>query len=141
LCHAVAAAHKASIVHRDLKPENVLLASSRRAGASATVKILDFGIARVVEEAKNTSTGAMGSPHWMAPEQTDKKTGVGPPADVWAIGLIAFYLLTGKAFWKASNDPDGSLAMFLRELVLEPIPSPLERAKELGVEFPSELDP
>ncbi len=141
LCHALAAAHKASIVHRDLKPENVYLAASRRAGAVATVKILDFGIARVVEEAKNTSTGAMGSPHWMAPEQTDKKTGVGPPADVWALALLAFYLMTGKAFWKTSNDPEGSLAMFLRELVLEPIPLPSERAKELGVEFPLELDP
>jgi serine/threonine protein kinase len=140
LCHALAAAHKANIVHRDLKPENIYLAASRRAGGSATVKILDFGIARVVEEAKNTSTGAMGSPHWMAPEQTEKKIAVGPPADVWALGLIAFYLLTGKAFWRTSNDPDGSLHMFMRELVLDPIPAPTERAKELGVEFPPELD-
>jgi formylglycine-generating enzyme required for sulfatase activity/serine/threonine protein kinase len=141
LCHAVGAAHAAGIVHRDLKPENVYLASSRRAGAAATVKVLDFGIARVVEEARPTSsTGAMGSPYWMSPEQTEQRAAIGPPADVWALGLIAFQLLTGKSFWKTANDPDGSIPMFLREMVLDEIPPASVRAKELGAELPPELD-
>ena len=141
LCHAVGAAHAAGIVHRDLKPENVYLASSRRAGAAATVKVLDFGIARVVEEARpSTSTGAMGSPYWMAPEQTERRAAVGPAADVWALGLIGFFLLTGRSFWRTANEPEPSIPMFLREMVLDEIPAASARAKELGVEVPAELD-
>ena len=142
MCHALALAHAAGIVHRDLKPENLFLATVRRAGsASATVKVLDFGIARVAEEARGTSsTGAMGTPYWMAPEQTERKGAIGPPTDVWALGLIAFHLLTGRSFWKSAHDDSGSIATFVRELVLEPIPAATVRARELGVELPPAFD-
>ena len=73
LLHAMAAAHAEGVVHRDLKPENVYLAYSRREGARYTVKVLDFGIAKVVAEAKPSATKAIGTPLWMAPEQS--KTG------------------------------------------------------------------
>ena len=137
MCHALALAHAAGIVHRDLKPENLFLATVRRAGsASSTVKVLDFGIARVAEEARGTSsTGAMGTPYWMAPEQTERKGAIGPPTDVWALGLVAFHLLTGRSFWKSAQDDSGSIATFVRELVLEPIPAATVRARELGIEL------
>jgi serine/threonine protein kinase len=51
LCHALGAAHAAGIVHRDLKPENLFLAEARRAGAAFTLKVLDFGIAKITQEA------------------------------------------------------------------------------------------
>lgn len=133
LCHAMTAAHGAGIVHRDLKPENIFLARSLRAGgAPFTVKVLDFGIAKLAAEAgTHGTTGAMGSPLWMAPEQTERGS-VTPAADVWAMGLIAFYLLTGTHFWRTANMSDGTVAQLLREIVLEPIPISSSRAAERG---------
>jgi formylglycine-generating enzyme required for sulfatase activity/tRNA A-37 threonylcarbamoyl transferase component Bud32 len=133
LCHAVAAAHASGIVHRDLKPENVFLRRSHSAGGSATVKVLDFGIAKVVEEARTSNnTGGLGSPFWMAPEQTERRATITPATDVWAIGLIAFDLFVGKPFWRSANDGASSLTAFMRELVLEPIPPASRRAAEIG---------
>jgi len=133
LCHAMTAAHGAGIVHRDLKPENIFLARSLRAGgAPFTVKVLDFGIAKLAAEAgTHGTTGAMGSPLWMAPEQTERGS-VTPAADVWAMGLIAFYLLTGTHFWRTATMSDGTVAQLLREIVLEPIPVSSARASERG---------
>jgi serine/threonine-protein kinase len=134
LCHAMAAAHAGGIIHRDLKPENVFLARARRAGSDPfEVKVLDFGIAKITAEAGTRATkGAVGSPLWMAPEQTTPAP-VGPPADVWAIGLLAFELFTGKSFWRAANADGATTAMLLREVVLDPIPPATERANDLGV--------
>ena len=143
LHHAVAAAHASGIVHRDLKPENVFLRRAKSADGAATVKVLDFGIAKVVEEARTTSnTGALGSPYWMAPEQTERSAPITPATDVWALGLIAFNVFSGKPFWKSANDGVASLTAFMRELVLEPIPLASVRAAELGAlsRMPPEFD-
>jgi eukaryotic-like serine/threonine-protein kinase len=130
LCHAVGAAHRAGVVHRDLKPENIFMARSKRAGGELTVKVLDFGIAKIVAEAKTTRTAAVGSPMWMAPEQTDGSR-VGFPADVWALGLVAFHLLTGRFFWTAANGEETTVTQLLREILFEPIPSASARAHGL----------
>jgi serine/threonine protein kinase len=97
LGHAVAAAHRAGVVHRDLKPENVFIARSQQLGGGQKVKVLDFGIAKLFDQAPSGHTGAMslGTPRWMAPEQTGGQT-ITPATDVWAIGLIAFWSLTGR---------------------------------------------
>jgi serine/threonine protein kinase len=126
LCHAVGAAHRAGVVHRDLKPENIFLTRSRRAGGEFTVKVLDFGIAKIVADAKTSRTAPVGSPMWMAPEQTDRSK-VTPASDVWALGLVAFHLLSGRYFWTAANDEDTTVTQLLREILFEPIP-PLPRA-------------
>ena len=133
LCHAMGAAHAAGVVHRDIKPENVFLARSRRAtGGSFTVKVLDFGIAKLLADAgTRTTRGAVGSPMWMAPEQTAPGP-VMPAADVWALGLLAYEMLTGRPFWRAANDEGGTTAQLLREVVLDPIPSAGDRAAEQG---------
>ena len=132
LCHAVAAAHDAGIVHRDLKPENVFLAKSRRPGEAFTVKVLDFGIARVAADVLATGTAALGTPLWMAPEQTTRGPKIAPPTDVWALGLIAYYLLTGAWYWRTAHLDSPSITEFLRELTLEAIDPPSVRAAELG---------
>ncbi|CAN5531143.1 hypothetical protein BH09MYX1_BH09MYX1_21080 [soil metagenome] len=131
LFEAVAAAHASGIIHRDLKPENVFLRQAR-SGTGATVKVLDFGIAKLVEEALSGNTGTVGTPFWMAPEQTERRAILNPSCDVWALGLIAFTLHTGKMFWRAASDENPSLAQFMRELVLDDIPPASERARELG---------
>lgn len=131
--HALTAAHRAGIVHRDLKPENVFLAHTKRVNESTTVKLLDFGIAKLVEAALSANTGAVGTPLWMAPEQSERDAPITPSVDVWALGLLAFTMLTGKPFWLAAASPEGSLATILREVVLSPIPPASARARELGV--------
>jgi tRNA A-37 threonylcarbamoyl transferase component Bud32 len=134
LCHAVGAAHRAGVVHRDLKPENIFLAHSKRASGELTVKVLDFGIAKIVADAKTSRTAPVGSPMWMAPEQTDG-TKVGPPADIWSLGLIAFHLLTGRYFWSAANGEDTTVTQLLREILFEPIPPASARAEQLQSGF------
>jgi len=132
LCHALAAAHDVGIVHRDLKPENVFLARPRRTGEELTLKVLDFGIARVGVDVRSVGTAALGTPLWMAPEQTERGRKIGPHTDVWAIGLLAFYLLTGTWYWRAPHEESPSLAEFLRELTLEPLERASARAAVLG---------
>jgi len=85
---AVAYAHANGVVHRDLKPSNLLRS---RAG---TVKIGDFGIARAVEETKVTQVGTvLGTARYLAPEQAEGRD-AGPPADVYALGVVLDELLT-----------------------------------------------
>ncbi len=93
----LAAAHERGIVHRDLKPDNVMLAEQR--DGSTMAKILDFGIARDLDtsEQNTTKTGiAMGTPHYMAPEQAMSARGVLASADVWAIGAMMYEAFSGK---------------------------------------------
>jgi serine/threonine protein kinase len=134
VCHALADAHRKGIIHRDLKPENLFLARSRRSRADSTVKILDFGIARTVEESRTAAivTSAIGSPLWMAPEQAQPGAKLRPSTDVWALGLIAFYLLTGRTYWRSSHGPEASLSALLVEILTGPIVAPSVRAAELG---------
>jgi serine/threonine-protein kinase len=94
-------AHAQGIVHRDLKPSNLFLA--RRPGGSVVVKVLDFGISKAnhssvlgMAPSELTSTAAMlGSPRYMSPEQLRSSKKVDARADIWAIGVILYELLTG----------------------------------------------
>jgi eukaryotic-like serine/threonine-protein kinase len=121
LCHGMAAAHAVGVVHRDLKPENIFVATSNQAGVPASVvKILDFGIAKLASEVGSQATAAIGSPLWMAPEQTAPGP-VTSAADVWALGLIAYELLTGEHFWHTAT-PGVTPMQLLQEIVVAPIP-------------------
>ena len=87
VAEAIAHAHKNSVVHRDLKPANIML---NEEGAL----VMDFGIARVMDAARTTSTMFIGTPAYAAPECLANPQ-VGPPADRYALGLILFEMLTG----------------------------------------------
>jgi serine/threonine-protein kinase len=96
ICGALAAAHGKGIVHRDLKPSNVMVAQS---GNERTVKLLDFGIAKLVDAGANarlTRAGhRIGTPQTMAPEQI-RGEDVDARADIYSLGVLVFYLVTGR---------------------------------------------
>jgi serine/threonine protein kinase/formylglycine-generating enzyme required for sulfatase activity len=131
LCHGLAAAHAIPVVHRDLKPENIYLARSKREGGRVLVKILDFGIAKIVT-ASMTATTTMGTPLWMAPEQASTKTRISPAADVWALGLIAFYMFAGRPYWREQT----SAMELLQEIVIAPLDPPSSRAQSFLLRTP-----
>ncbi|MBM4346292.1 MAG: serine/threonine protein kinase, partial [Deltaproteobacteria bacterium] len=98
VCDALTEAHGQGIVHRDLKPDNILLLS--QAGNADFVKVLDFGISKVMgpEKHKTALTAAgtiIGTPQYMSPEQIDGAGHIGPAADLYALAIIAFEMLTG----------------------------------------------
>jgi WD40 repeat protein len=112
LARAMHAAHRKGVVHRDLKPGNVLLAED------GTQKITDFGLAKKLEEAGHTQTGAvMGTPSYMAPEQAEGKP-AGPAADVYALGALLYECLTGRPPFKAAT----TLDTLMQVVADEPVP-------------------
>jgi formylglycine-generating enzyme required for sulfatase activity/tetratricopeptide (TPR) repeat protein len=100
LARAMHAAHERQVIHRDLKPANVLLVED------CTPKITDFGLAKLLDERQKTQTGALlGTPSYMAPEQTTgSNPEVGPATDVYALGAILYELLTGRPPFRAASD-------------------------------------
>ena len=135
LCHAISAAHSAGIVHRDLKPANIFLQRTKRAGDAGrlNVKVLDFGIAKLVAESqtRGQTVGMIGTPAWMAPEQTELGK-ITAAADIWALGLILYYVLTGQSYWLAAGDPQSTLTQLLKEMVMGPLPPASQRARAQG---------
>jgi hypothetical protein len=88
LCEALAFAHAAHVLHRDVKPENVLLA------ANSTPKLLDFGVARLLARTSQKASSNIGTVEYMAPEQMQGAAGMN--ADLWALGVTFYELLTGS---------------------------------------------
>ncbi len=100
LCRALGDAHAAGVVHRDLKPTNVMVDDM-----TGDVKLIDFGIARALrEDARLTQTNAVvGTPPYMAPETVTAPHAAGPLADIYAVGCIAYYLVTGHPPFDGSS--------------------------------------
>jgi serine/threonine-protein kinase len=97
LGEALAYAHESGVVHRDIKPENIMI---RQDGV---VKLMDFGIARFLDETNITMTGALvGSPAYMSPEQVLERN-VGPRSDLFSLGTVLYQLITGSLPFSGSN--------------------------------------
>ena len=134
---ALAEAHVAGVVHRDLKPENLFLTTTKRADVPFVLKVLDFGIAKLLSEGATGVTATIGTPMWMAPEQTELGAAITPATDIWAFGLIAFFVLTGQSYWHLKLEGrDVSGAALLRQIVLDRLPLASERAAALGLTTP-----
>jgi hypothetical protein len=103
---------------------------------SFDVKLLDFGIAKLTADARTMATSAVGTPLWMAPEQTDPRAKIAPTADVWPLGLLVFTMLTGHSYWRVAADPSVSVQALMREILFEAVDAPSVRAVELGIDVP-----
>jgi len=125
VCDAVAEAHRHGIVHRDIKPSNVLV------GCDGAPKLIDFGIARWLDDPDATGTLAtqlgdlLGTLHYMSPEQFDDAS-PGPTArsDVYALGVVAYELVAGRLPYPITKTNAARIA----ELVRTHVPAPLTRA-------------
>ncbi len=123
LLQGLAMAHAQGIVHRDLKPENVVLA--RDATGKFTPKILDFGIAKVMEQAggmgQRTRTGVLlGTPAYMSPEQIRSAKDCDARSDLWSAGVMFYEMLTGRSAFPAPT------AYARLGAVLNTVPPPVE---------------
>jgi eukaryotic-like serine/threonine-protein kinase len=109
--------HERGIVHRDVKPANVLLAPSPIPGRPPLAKLSDFGIARLVESDRVTSTGTfVGTAQYLSPEQARGQT-VGPPSDVYSLGLTLLEAITGATSFPG-NPIESATARLARDPVI-----------------------
>ena len=104
---ALAVAHSRGVVHRDLKPDNLFLVPDGR--GNHVVKVLDFGIAKVMDAAggmgSKTKTGVLlGTPGYMSPEQIKNSKGVDARSDLWSVGIILYEMLSGHEAFPADNE-------------------------------------
>ena len=126
------AAHERNIIHRDLKPENVLL--PRESTLKTAVKIIDFGIARIQDAPRITSTQhIMGTPEYIAPEQA-KGEKIDHRADIYSLGVVMYELLTGTLPFM-DEDPD----LLLHHHVHTPPPK-IGENRRVGESVPKQLE-
>ncbi|MDC0677798.1 serine/threonine-protein kinase [Sorangium atrum] len=132
--------HAASIVHRDLKPANIFL--SQREDGSVRVKILDFGIAKLVAEGSTAAgaTSSLGTPIYMPPEQFHGRTRLTGAADIFALGMMAYTLLVGASYWDPEASTVDGVFAFAMIAVGGPQEPPVQRARSMGVTLPPAFD-
>ncbi|KIW61004.1 hypothetical protein PV05_01175 [Exophiala xenobiotica] len=115
---AVAYLHDHGIVHRDLKPENLLF---RTPEDNADLLIADFGLSRIMDEEQfHVLTTTCGTPGYMAPE-IFKKTGHGKPVDIWAIGVITYFLLCGYTPFDRDSNLEEMQAILAADYSFTPV--------------------
>jgi serine/threonine-protein kinase len=129
---ALREAHERGMIHRDVKPENVMLC---RRGEDDVVKLLDFGLVKNLERAETRDVTKqlkiIGTPRYMAPERLLNPTDVDARSDIYALGAVAYFLLTGKPIFEG----DDSLAIG-NQVMHTPAP----RVRAAGIEVPQGLD-
>jgi serine/threonine-protein kinase len=151
LADALDQAHRAGVIHRDLKPSNLFITHDRR--GRPILKIMDFGIAKVLEHGPQRTATRIGSPAYAAPEQQASAAfrrlaakhgvtiaqGVTPATDVWAMGLVAYELLTGLPkgqYWATLE----SLDDILIKVAMEENESATDRAGDRAYLLPPGFD-
>ena len=143
ICDALQFAHDHGIVHRDVKPENILMDRRGR------VKVADFGLAKIIENAQSNAesgqpitgshdnaTGVMGTPNYMAPEQIAAPSEVDHRADIYALGVVFYQMLTGELPGKHIEAPSKKVQIDVRldEIVLRALEkNPEQRYEQASV--------
>lgn len=124
ICSGLREAHAQGIVHRDLKPANIML------DRSSNVKIMDFGIARMIQRNGPMTGTIVGTPAYMAPEQAELKP-VSAATDIYALGLLLYEMITGVAAFSG----DTPVAVALKQIQVYP-----KRPRELMPQLSGAID-
>ncbi|MGC4004996.1 MAG: serine/threonine protein kinase [Pirellulales bacterium] len=103
ICGSLYEAHSQGMVHRDIKPANVML--NRRGGEPDVVKVLDFGLVKALDDGKQAGRtgGLAGTPLYMSPEAIQSPDSVDPRSDLYAVGAVGYFLLTGQPVFHAQS--------------------------------------
>ncbi len=134
VCEALSEAHGIGLIHRDIKPANVLLCE--RGGAPDVAKVVDFGLVKDLTDADDSQVTSedvlRGTPQYMAPEAIRNPRSADPRSDLYAVGAVAYYLLTGTPVFSGR----GALETIHHHLQTPPDPL----SKRLGRAVPAELE-
>jgi eukaryotic-like serine/threonine-protein kinase len=149
VCAALAEAHARDIVHRDIKPENIMVC--RHGGVYDFVKILDFGLVKHISEKHSRdltrTLRILGTPLYMSPERLRNPADVDARADIYAVGALAFLMLTGRKLFESSDDLELTSKILNEEpprasaSAPQPIPMELDLIITACVEKKRELRP
>lgn len=125
--------HAQSIIHRDLKPANLFL--TYRDDGTPRIKILDFGVAKVVAEGAKSAgaTQILGTPLYMAPEQFQAEIRLTPRVDIHALGMMTYTLLVGEAYWTPEARRSGGVIALAMTIIRGPHEPATQRAAARGV--------
>jgi hypothetical protein len=134
VCRALEEAHGVGLIHRDIKPANILLCE--RGGTPDVAKVVDFGLVKSLRAAGDRGVTLenmiLGTPHYMAPESISSPERVDARSDLYAVGAVAYYLLTGRVVFEG----DSAMSVFTKHLHEAPV-APSAR---LGREVPADLE-
>jgi serine/threonine protein kinase len=135
-CRSLQVIHDAGVIHRDLKPDNIFLV--KEAGGDTFVKLLDFGIAKVINHSEKniTRTGTIiGTPGYMSPEQFEASKDIDHRADIYSLGVVLYEMLTGSPPFHSRGEGLGSI--IARQMTEAP-PAPSKHPN--GKYIPAALD-
>jgi hypothetical protein len=135
VCGSLAEAHANGLIHRDIKPANIMITS--RGGVPDFVKVLDFGLARAVRgDVRLTAPQTIvGTPQYMAPESIDRPETVDARADIYAVGAVGYYLLTGTPVFQGED----TMAVCMAHLQAKPEPPSLRASRAIATDLEAVL--
>jgi len=134
ICGSLAEAHSVGLIHRDIKPANIIL--NRRGGQYDVVKVLDFGLAKAINSGQELELTAadsiVGTPLYLAPEGVERPEELDARSDLYAVGAIGYFLLTGKPLFELKN---------LRDVLMHQVKTmPPKPSDRLGKPIGSDLE-
>jgi len=132
VCGSLAEAHRVGLIHRDIKPANILL--TRRGGVCDTVKVLDFGLVKAAQAGLKgpAKDAVVGTPHFMSPEAIETPDALDARSDLYSVGAVAYWLLTGKTLFQTDQ---------VEELLQEQVKRmPLAPSQRLGRDISTDLE-